>query len=333
MRNKRVAQQLDGAKLDRSRFDGADAARGAMAALLTAPGPKPVLTDEQHTAAVRMFCGVPEPETGGVCELCGKLCEPGHHRVCASSFERATHHHATVRAVCAHINECAAAYAHAEDDVRAAGELAARADVRLSDGTYVEVKTVDTRQSHRGKLFADTAETLAAKVSHKYGSIKCSHLIITHCGSLSRASAKTVAQLQRLHDDSWPLLEAPPSLLAQLGAAAAKAEWASYSAWHERLHTRDTAGALLDAMTQRVTHTHENGSTGTEQSPRDAGETRDRSVGRMRRVGAAGKASWGSAAPAEGATRERGMAAKEYARKKGGVGAVWRTGADQEWRR
>ena len=260
----------DAGRLDRSRQDGADAARGAMAALLTAPGPKPVLSDEEHTAAVRVFCGVPEPQAGADCELCGRVCEPGHHRVCGGHVDRAVQHHATVKAVCGFINECSAAYARSEQDVRDAGEAAARADVSLSNGSCVEVKTVDTRQqAHRGKLFPMTAEAIASKVAHKYGSIDCAKLIITHAGSLCKESIKTVAKLQRLHDDSWPKLDGGPSLLAHIGAAAAKAEWMSYSAWCDRLMARDTAAALLDAALPPPV----GGAvpTGTQLSPRDAG--------------------------------------------------------------
>jgi len=192
--------------------------------------------------------------------------------------DRSVQHHATVRAVCRYINECGTAYARGEQSVRDAGEAAARADICLSDDSYVEVKTVDTRQQkHRGKLFPATAEAIASKVALKYGSINCAKLIITHAGSLCKESVKTVAKLQRLHDDSWPKLEAGPSLLACIGAAAAKAEWASYSAWCDRLMARDTAAALLDAALPQ--HAAGVVPTGTQQSPRDAGPAQGQAMG------------------------------------------------------
>lgn len=242
-----------------------------MAALLAVPGPKPRLTDDEHAAAIRLMCGIPEPEAGVACELCGRDCESGHHRVCGGNVDRSVQHNATVRAVCGYVNQCTTAYACAEQDVRDAGEAAARADIRLSDGRYVEVKTVDTRQqAHRGKLFPATAEDIAAKVTQKYGSINCAKLIITHAGSLCRTSVKTVAELQRLHDDSWPKFDAGPSLLACIGAAAAKAEWASYSAWKDRVMARDTAAALLDGI-YPPPQAPGSAPTGTQLSPRDAG--------------------------------------------------------------
>ena len=190
--------------------------------------------------------------------------------MCGGSVDRSLQHNITVKAVCGYLNQCLTAYARPEQDVTEAGEAAARADIRLSDGRCVEVKTVDTRQrAHQGKLFPATADAIAAKVDRKYGSIACAKLIVTHAGALCPASFKTIAQLQRLHDDSWPRLDAGPSLLACVGAAAAKAEWLSYSAWHERLHVRNTAAALLDSVYPRPP-----GGvvpTGTQQSPRDAG--------------------------------------------------------------
>ena len=294
------ADPVMAARRDRSQYDGSDAA--ALVALLAQPGAKPRLTDDEHATAVRLLIGWPERGVGGECVVCGGDTHPGHHRVC-TQHDQAVQHEPVKRAVVSFVNECAAAHAVPEDDVRDAGEAAQRADVRLSTGRCVEIKTVDMRQrAHRNKKFEQVAGTLREHITAKYGAIDVRPLVVSHCGSLCKESARTVTELQVLHDESWPARVGAPTLLAQLGAATARAEHASLERWRSRVEGVCVAGALLDGIGEG------GNSVGTQLSPRDAG----RAAGSEGEAGDGDAVGWGPR-PCDAGADARGERARSVA--------------------
>jgi hypothetical protein len=235
--------------------EAGDAGRSAVAKLLTASGPKPKLNQREYEAAVRLQCGLADPDVpggrqGDLCLLCGDVIQRGHHRWCRGrSVDTAKQHHAVRDSVAEWLGKAASIHVHTEASVERGGGGRIRADILTNapkDGkAVVEVKTVDLRCHTRRGLRAESTRLLAM-IDRDYDG-KAEPLVVSHSGAHGRETADTLAHLQAMRQHADECLDGEVQLLATIGKACAATERESFEEWAELVDAAHTAQQLAAA--------------------------------------------------------------------------------------